>query len=651
MRTKRVRSVLRGPVAAVLGSLGALGVVSMTAAPSALASGTTTVNFSNSPTPQSWTAPAGVTQATFDLVGAAGGNGFGGPGAGGETQATITVTPGQTYWMVTGGQGIEASDSNFGHPSAGVGGGAGAFPSGGPGGGATDLRTDPNDATTRLLVAGGGGGGAGDGILLEGTGSATYNGGSGGNGGLNPTGGTAGENFGDPVLYFGGGGGGAATSTAAGTGGSSPSTGNPGQDATGSVGGEGGFAPNFHFAAAPILPGGGGGGGGCLGGGGGGGGLNTDGNPNIVTGGGGGGGGTSCVYVKTIDDPVFNDGINAELGYASVTFPTPQEQQISAQGGQSFSDTEPAAISGKVATFTDPDTNATASEYSASIDWGDGSAATTGTLSGTGGSFSVAGSHTYSDEGSYQVKVTITDIDTASNTATVTDTATVADAPLSAGTVADIVSPTAYSGPVAGFTDGNSSTSSPQDFSATINWGDGTATSQGSVSGSAGSYTVDGSHTYSGTGPFVISTHVVDDGGSSTDTQTKIMVFARSTGGSFVIGDQNAAVGTSVTFWGAQWSKLNSLSGGPAPAGFKGFEDSSTSAGCGTNWSADPGNATPPPTGPLPQYMAVIVSGSITKSGHVIAGDTPHLVVVKTNSGYAPDPAHPGTGTVVAQIC
>jgi len=49
-------------------------------------------------------------------------------------------------------------------------------------------------------------------------------------------------------------------------------------------------------------------------------------------------------------------------------------------------------------------------------------------------------------------------------------------------------------------------------------------------------------------------------------------------GGMFVVGDLTvgpiaSSAGTSVTFWGAQWWKLNSLSGGAAPAAFKGFED------------------------------------------------------------------------------
>ena len=49
--------------------------------------------------------------------------------------------------------------------------------------------------------------------------------------------------------------------------------------------------------------------------------------------------------------------------------------------------------------------------------------------------------------------------------------------------------------------------------------------------------------------------------------------------------------------------------------------------------------------------MAVTVSGSSSKSGSTISGNTVHVVIVKTNSGYAPNPGHAGTGTVVATIC
>jgi hypothetical protein len=106
-----------------------------------------------------------------------------------------------------------------------------------------------------------------------------------------------------------------------------------------------------------------------------------------------------------------------------------------------------------------------------------------------------------------------------------------------------------------------------------------------------------------------------------------------------------------VTFWGAQWSRLNNLSGGAAPKAFKGFENTPGTVTCGTDLSTRPGNTSSPPPAPLPSYMAVVVSSSISASGASISGNAVHMVVVKTDPGYASDPEHPGTGTVVGQIC
>ncbi|HWL32596.1 MAG TPA: Calx-beta domain-containing protein [Gaiellaceae bacterium] len=128
-------------------------------------------------------------------------------------------------------------------------------------------------------------------------------------------------------------------------------------------------------------------------------------------------------------------------------------------------------------------------------------------------------------------------------------------------------------------------------------------------------------------------------------------VFFAPGGGAFVIGDGNSAIDTAVTFWGAQWWKLNTVSGGTAPAAFKGFAKDATAPTCGTDWSTDPGNSAPPPPGPLPSHMAVIVTSSTGKSGPPITGNTPHIVIVRTNAGYSPNPGHEGTGTVVATVC
>jgi hypothetical protein len=130
-----------------------------------------------------------------------------------------------------------------------------------------------------------------------------------------------------------------------------------------------------------------------------------------------------------------------------------------------------------------------------------------------------------------------------------------------------------------------------------------------------------------------------------------VILYANSSGGSFVIGDGNAAVGQNVTFWGAQWWKANILSGGAAPASFKGFENMpATPPPCGGAWSTNPGNSSGPPSN-IPSYMAVIVSSVITKHGAIISGNTQELVIVKTNPGYSANPGHAGTGTVVAVIC
>ncbi|MGO9488499.1 MAG: hypothetical protein ACLQBB_05670 [Solirubrobacteraceae bacterium] len=121
--------------------------------------------------------------------------------------------------------------------------------------------------------------------------------------------------------------------------------------------------------------------------------------------------------------------------------------------------------------------------------------------------------------------------------------------------------------------------------------------------------------------------------------------------GNFVIGNQSAIVGAPVTFWGAQWWKLNSLSGGSAPPAFKGFADTVLPPTCGGVWSTDPGDSSDPPAGPLPPMIEAIVSSSIVKSGRTISGDTSEVVLVATNPGYEPDPGHAGTGTVLAVVC
>ena len=84
---------------------------------------------------------------------------------------------------------------------------------------------------------------------------------------------------------------------------------------------------------------------------------------------------------------------------------------------------------------------------------------------------------------------------------------------------------------------------------------------------------------------------------------------------------------------------------------FKGFALNMPMPRCRASWSTDPGNSAPPPKGPLPSMMGLLVTSHYTISGSQISGDIEHIVVVQVDPGYAPNPGHPGTGTVVQQLC
>jgi hypothetical protein len=96
----------------------------------------------------------------------------------------------------------------------------------------------------------------------------------------------------------------------------------------------------------------------------------------------------------------------------------------------SFSPTAGKPFTGVVARFTDHDPGGTLTDYSATIDWGDGntSAGTIALISGT--TFRVSGSNTYTTAGTYTVSVTIQDVGGASVTVHGTITVAPGTAPL-----------------------------------------------------------------------------------------------------------------------------------------------------------------------------------------------------------------------------
>jgi FG-GAP-like repeat len=168
----------------------------------------------------------------------------------------------------------------------------------------------------------------------------------------------------------------------------------------------------------------------------------------------------------------------------------------------------------QVATFTDTYTGNVASDFTANIDWGDGTTSS-GTVSGSGGSFTVTGSHAYATPGTDQFTVTVFDDDLGSATASGSGTATIAARTVTGQMV--LTSATegtalANNTTVATFTDSLTSDAAG-DFTATIDWGDGVTTT-GTVVGSNGSFTVQGGHTYAdeGSDPASVTlTHTSDN--------------------------------------------------------------------------------------------------------------------------------------------
>jgi len=207
---------------------------------------------------------------------------------------------------------------------------------------------------------------------------------------------------------------------------------------------------------------------------------------------------------------------------------------------------EGAAIPSKtiLATFTDANPSAVAADFlsnggSVSVNWGDGSPVETNGPGSTlnvvkvgttpnGAIFEVQGGHTYVEEGSYPVLVTI--VSRYGSQTVATSNAVVADAALSAlpgqsittteATTFPIplLAPPIFNGVVATFKDANPG-ATLGDFTATIDWGDGTPVTTGTVQLGIGSlFTVSGSHSYADSGPtgtYTIQVHIVDVGGST----------------------------------------------------------------------------------------------------------------------------------------
>jgi hypothetical protein len=111
-----------------------------------------------------------------------------------------------------------------------------------------------------------------------------------------------------------------------------------------------------------------------------------------------------------------------------------EDPGLAATGGRTFSGRAPLAVNGTVATISDSDTNTLPSDYTATVNWGDGTSDQNVTITGGNGSFGVADSHTYAAAGSYTITVTVSYVTNTANSAVATDAVDVSSPPASAAT-------------------------------------------------------------------------------------------------------------------------------------------------------------------------------------------------------------------------
>ena len=206
---------------------------------------------------------------------------------------------------------------------------------------------------------------------------------------------------------------------------------------------------------------------------------------------------TSTLAVQTYHGELLADGgagISQSPYFFTFTVSAGTNPVVTAPANQTA--TEGTLKSFSLGSFTDPD----GSPWAIDVNWGDGTAHTTFSVS-SAGSLGTQ-NHTYAEEGTYTATITVTD--SSSRFGSATFQASVADAALTAtGTAVSANEENSFSGQVASFTDVDP-TAPLTDFTtgtggASINWGDGSAATTGTVTqpGGAGTaFIVSGSHTY-----------------------------------------------------------------------------------------------------------------------------------------------------------
>ena len=199
------------------------------------------------------------------------------------------------------------------------------------------------------------------------------------------------------------------------------------------------------------------------------------------------------------------------------------DRQLTAGGVTLHTEPNTPLVNQIVANFTDLDMAALSSQFTATINWGDGTALSTGTgvtiTTGTASSnsktapFVVKGAHTYAHTGSFPVTVVIGD--SVGATATAYSTALSSTNAIVAQGVSAIANGS-FNGTLATFTGPNGLTDAS--YSASIDWGDGTA-SAGRIKMNnppVPGFSVSGSHKYPDAEPYTACVKITGTGSDNT---------------------------------------------------------------------------------------------------------------------------------------
>ena len=216
---------------------------------------------------------------------------------------------------------------------------------------------------------------------------------------------------------------------------------------------------------------------------------------------------------------LLNDGVPVEFSFT-----------VNAQTAQFASLNTVTAAEGSAVEITAGfNDQSGATPYTATIDWGDGTVSEIDTVEFSAGAGTIEGSHVYADNGQYSITVALTDANARTVQAQTTATIGNADPVFTTGpTIVDVVQGQTVDQLLATFEDAgftSATAGTEETFSASIDWGDGTTSSNAAVEVIQGTVSVatvvgvSGDHSYEAAGEFTATVTLTDDDGGTATSE------------------------------------------------------------------------------------------------------------------------------------